>query len=347
MLCTKCKSEVSIADKRCSKCNADLLYFGAMTSSLQLNQRSSLSTGVKKINNALFLEVNDEIEQLIQTSSSDALEIAVMNPLLDDFINRLKARYESDDEIEAVFETQIAPALDHMQQEDGGREMLREVEDSIRAHLGEDVSLHYQDKGDEVLKILRSGEIAVQWMNLLAQADLSVILFPFFKAAERACHIHIEERYTKLKGHRQIEEIESWLPDKKHVHVLHIEDNSGWLEQHKRKIIEVVRGLLKESKSNDTGARATGVGIQLFGRTWLLKIKRTDKRETKTFHIENLLNATGSENEKATLARNLDNLQELRNKRVHEKVEENQHIIRQVRDLAYDCLKGLPAILRI
>lgn len=343
MYCVKCRSEVSIAEKLCPKCNADLLKFGATVSSLPDEGRRPAAEGLIGIKKALWGEVREDLAG--QTKSLDALEASILKPLLDDLMNHLRVRYESDAQIEKVFDTHVIPAVDRLKADRAARELLREVEDLIRSRLGGGVFSHYEEKGDEVLKILRSGEIAVRWMDLLSQADLSVILFPFFKAVERACCVHTLERYGRLKDHPQIKAIDAWLPSK--YEYLQIDENPDWPKPRRRKIIEVVCGLLNNKPFRTAGALATGVAIQLFGRTWLLKISRTDRSEVKTFPIENLLDATGEESEKATLVCDLSELQDLRNKLVHERVEENNEAIILVRDLAYDCLKALPAILPV
>jgi hypothetical protein len=343
MYCVQCQSKVSVAGKSCPNCKADLLKFGATTSSLPDKGHRPAAEGLIGIKKVFWGELWEDLAS--QTKSADALEVAILKPLLDDIMTRLRVQYESDAQIEKVFDTQVLPAVVRLKEDRDTSELLREVDDLIQSRLGGGVFSHYEEKGDDVLRILRSGEIAVRWMDLLSQADLSVILFPFFKAVERSCCVHTAVRYGRLKGHSLLAAVAKSLPPS--ADYLIIEELPEWLEERKVKIIEVVRGLLTGSEFHTAGALATGVAIQLFGRTWPLKIRRTDREETKVFRIENLLTAAGGETERETLASGLQRIQYLRNQLVHEKVEENREIVEVVRGLAYDCLKALPSILRI
>jgi hypothetical protein len=146
-----------------------------------------------------------------------------------------------------------------------------------------------------------------------------------------------------LKGHPQLAKIAGWLPSS--ADDMFIEGIPDWLVQRKLKIIEVVKGILTGSEFHTAGALATGVAIQLFGRDWLLRIRRSDRGVTEGFRIENLLAAADGETERETLAAFLQRLQSLRNERVHGRVEENGEAVEAVRGLAYECLKALPAVL--
>lgn len=343
MYCVKCRVKVSIADKFCPNCNADLLQFGATVSSLPDEKRRPAAEGIIGMKKALWGKVREDIAG--QTKPLDALEASIVKPLLDDLMNRLRVRYESDEQIEKAFDTQIIPALDRLKTDPDAGELLREVDGCMRFRLGVDIFRHYEDKAKDVLKILLSGEIALRWLDMLADADLSVILFPFFKAVEQSCRLHTLERYSKLKNDSQIEEIVKWLPSS--ATDLSIEEIPEWLshERRKDKIIKVVRGLLAGGDDRTSGALGTAVSLYLFGRTGFLEIRRLDLNETKVFRIDNLLAAAGEATEREDLSLGLQRLQFYRNKRVHEKVEKNRDTVDHIRDMAYECLKGLPRIL--
>lgn len=344
MYCTKCETEVSIADKHCPKCGIDLLKFGA-TKSSGIQTKGKYATGMKDLKKEIFGEVRDEIGHFKTAESFDPMEASILKPLYSNLLNILNARYESDQEIEDVFNARIIPEMDRLSRHEDTLKFLLEIEKTIQSRLGEDFFRYYEEKGNDVLKILRAGEIAVKLTKLLYQADLSMILFPFFKSAELACYFHTRRCYRNLKDHSQFENIARWLPSKEYNY--HIENLPDWLKKRKKKIIEVVKGIFEEDKINTAGSLATGVALHLFSRTWEMKIHRVDRGETKTFYIDNWLAARGNDREKEALAEKLQGLQSLRNKLVHEDVEDNHETVKTYRDLSYECLNGLPAIFRI
>lgn len=345
MYCVKCRAMVSIADKSCPNCKNDLLQFGATVFSLPDEKHRPAAEGIIGLKKAIWEEIREDMAG--QVKPLDALEASIVKPLLDDLMNRLKVRYESDEQIERAFDTQVLPAVDRLKKDPDARELLREVDDLIRSRLGEDIFRHYEDKAEDVLKILRPGEIALSWLDMLAGADFSVILFPFFKAVEQSCRLHTEERHARLKHHSQLKEIAAWLPTS--AEDLSIEDIPEWLSHKRRKdkIIKVVRGLLAGGDDRTSGALGTAVSLYLFGRTGSLEIRRLDLNETKAFRIDNLLETAGEVTLKEDLAWRLQRLQFYRNERIHEKVETNRDMVDCVRDMAYDCLKGLPRILPV
>ena len=346
MYCAKCMTMVSIADSRCPKCNADLLEFGSTkTSPSQERGSRPYAQAVKNIRNEVFREIGGGIETLKQEASSEPFAAAILEPIYDNLLNLLSGRYGSEAEIDRAFDDKVVPAIDHLTREKDTRELLRDIDEIIQYRLGDDAFYHYKMKGDEVLKILRSGEIAIKWIDLLKQADLSVILFPFFKAVERSCRIHTQKCYDSLKGNPKLAEIAGWLPSL--ADHLSVEGIPSWLADRKSKIIEVIKGLLSKNEYHTGGALKTGVVLYLFGRTWELKIRQSDRAKQKTFRIENLLNAQGSDGEKENLAHDLHQFQFLRNERVHGKVENNHETVTKVRELAYSCLTGLPQTLAI
>ena len=341
MYCTKCEAEVTIADKHCPKCGTDLLKFGA-TKSSGVQTKGKYSTGMKDLKKEIFGEVRDEIGHFKTAESFDPMEASILKPLYSNLLNILNARYESDQEIEKVFNDKIVPEVDRLSRQEDALKFLLEIEKTIKSRLGENFFHHYEEKGADVLKVLRAGEIAVKLTKLLYQADLSMILFPFFKSAELACYFHTRRCYRSLKDHSQLKDIAKWLPSEEHK--FHIYNLPEWLENkyRKSKIKKVVNGVLTEDKIDTAGSLATAIALYMFGRTWDLKIHRVDLGETRSFPIENLLAARGNDGEKEALANNLQKLQFLRNKRVHENVEENREIVDEVRNLSYECLKGLP-----
>lgn len=347
MFCAKCETEVSIADRHCPKCGTDLLKFGATKSSLPQTRKGAYANGIKGLRKEVFREIRDEIEISRNMESPDPMEASMLKPMYSNLLNVLNKRYASDEEIESAFNDRIFPEMVRLSQHEDALKFLLKIEQIIQSRLEENIYRHYEDNGNDVLKILRSGEINVKLINLLYQADLSVILFPFFKSAEVACRFHTRRCYSNLKNHRKLKEIADWLSSS--ADNLHIYNLPDWLENGYRKsrIIEIVKGLLTENEIHTAGSLATGIALYMFGRTWELKIRRVDLGEAKTFPIDNLLATRGKDEEKEALADKLQKLQFLRNKRVHERVEENHGIVDEVRDLSYECLNALPVIFRI
>jgi len=335
MKCAKCNTQVSIADRRCPQCDSDLLQFGA-TISYESKRREA---GAAK--EMFFGELRREFDDNISDLDPNAKKI--FQPVASR-LKRLFTRQLSDTEVEVVFDREIMPEVEDLAKDRGCEELLQKVEKEIRERLGDHAFYHYQHRGVDVLKILRAGEIACLVIDAEGQAvDLSIKMFPFFKASEKACSIHTKDRYGVLRKTPVIKEIDDWVWN--HWDEISIEDIPGWLDDRKKTLAEVVHGIIVGNEYHTGGSLRTGIALYMFGRDWTLKVAQGNLGQTKTFQISNILNAQGSDKEKESLAYELNELQKLRNERMHKDVEDEEKMVRQSRDLSYGCLRQIPKIL--
>lgn len=328
MKCANCNSDVSMADSKCPKCKNDLLQFGA---TIAYERKQGYA---------------QEIKDIAKYDDFDHAEQIILQPL----IKRLKSllsRRISESEIESLFENDIIPVIDDISKDKDAEQIIKTVEVEIRSNLGENVFCYYENKGEDVLKILRAGEIA---RNLIKEnsedIDLSVIMFPFFKASEKSCWLHSQIRYKELVNSPLIKEVYNWMGtkvDNIYIEKMPILDSPSRLKT----LCEILKGLLKENEYLLSGSLRTGISIYVFGRVWTLTIYRKDLSETKTFCIQNILRTKGTDEGKEELANNLCELQKLRNKRMHKDIEYDEKAVLSSRELSYNCLIKLPEVLEI
>lgn len=179
----------------------------------------------------------------------------------------------------------------------------------------------------------------------MKEMDLSVKMFPFFKASEVACWLHIKDRYRELKGSPFVKEIAEWIGN--NIDNVFIEGIPQWVVERKKTLPEILNGILVESEYHLSSSLRTGVSLYVLGRDWILRIERKDLSRSKEFKIRNILKAKGNDKDKEFLGENLCELQILRNERVHKGIEEDEKTVQQSRMLSYNCLKKIPEILEI
>jgi hypothetical protein len=341
MKCAKCKTEVSMTDKNCPKCGNDLLQFGA-TVFYESKDKNSGRYG-QGIKDMVFGALRDEVEESVKTL--DFSEIKVFQPLE----NRLKlllSRHLSDLEIDDLFDKEIIPTVDDLSRNKDAEKIFQKVELEMKDNLSLNIYNHYKNKGDDVLKILRAGEIThILIKENGRDIDLSVKMFPYFKASEKACWLHIRRRYNELRDNPLLKNIADWL-GRNEDHIL-IDNIPEWLNKRKKTLIEVMNGILTENDYFTGGSLRTGVSIFVLGRNWNLKIERRDLSKTEIYRIDNILKTGGTDKAKEILADNLQKLQVLRNERMHKDVEDNEKTVQSSRTLSYNCLKAIPEILEI
>lgn len=352
MKCAKCKTEVSIADSKCPKCKSDLLQFGA-TVSYEPPKKDSQRYG-QGVKDMVFGGLKEDISD--NMAMLDPAERRILQPVE----NRVKSLFEkhmTDEEIEKVYEKEIIPAVDRLVNDNA--KTIEKADAVIRKSLGDSVFQHYKAKGSDVLKILRAGEITHFLIpSGSSDVDLSVKMFPFFKASEISCRIHNENRYDDLKNNRQLKDIAQWIgiiDEEGFVQrdvntkalAQHIFIDDSWLGKRKKTFFDIMCGIYNKNKYglNLSGSCRTGIAIFAFGREWTLTIK--DNSKSKTFPINNIFLVKGTNDKKVTLRDNLCDLQDLRNKKVHEEIENDQGQVNKSRELSYQCLKVIPDILEI
>lgn len=332
MKCAKCKCEVSISDRTCPKCGNDLLQFRA-TVFYEPKDKYSQRYG-QGIKDMVFGGLHDEMKEHIKTLSTEDRRVLIP---IENRLKSLLSKHISDLEIENIFERDILPLIDDLKKDKDAEKIINNVEEAIKNNLGSDIFNHYKYKGSDVLKILRAGEITCL-MITAKDVDLSVKMFPYFKASEVACRVHTDMRYEKLVGSTLVKEIDRWIGDNKDIY---IRDVSKWFIEEKNNFIKVIDMLLgKKPKHDLSNCRSTGVSIYIFGRESI-------EIGNKLFTLKNIFNTTGNMEDKEKLAINLCELQDLRNKRVHEDIESDDEIARESRNLSYRCLKTIPEILKI
>jgi hypothetical protein len=336
--CAECNSEVSIADNKCPKCGHDLLQFGSTTFYEPNKQR--YGQGIK---NMFFGRVSEGIGEDLR--GLDKEERMVFSPATER-LAKLLCRHISEDKVDEFFYREILPALDDFGESAEGKEVSQKVEDNIRHNLGMSAFDHYGQKGPDVLKILRAGELVLILLNDRSlDIDLSIKMFPYFKASEKACSIHARSRYRELKDNQLIKEISLWLG--RNDEAIVIGGIPAWLISRRKTLIEVINGILTDNDYFVGGSLRTGIAIYVLGRTWDMKVRRSDLSREKSFQINNILGTGGVEQDKELLAENLQKLQVLRNERMHKDIEGDDGIVQNSRTLSYQCLKELPGVLII
>ncbi len=340
MKCAKCNATVTVADSRCPKCKSDLLAFGSTVFYEKSKHKSDMSSPATGM---VFGSVANEVKSSLSGFSAD--ERKIFSPALR-MIKRVFSQHLSEEEIEKVFDDEVLPAFDELSRDKDNAELLHKVESVIRSYLGDSVYEHYRTKGADVLRILRAGELANELMdNKEGEIDLSIRMFPYFKAAEKSCWMHIAKRYAELNNNSLIEKIDNWIGKNKDN--IFIEDVPQWLIDRKKTLMEVIDGILTENEYFLGGSLRTGISIFVLGRLWEMKILRKDISRTETFKINNLLGAGGTDYEKEVLAEKLKDLQILRNERMHKDVEKSEFSVKKCGTLSYTCLRQIPEILEI
>ncbi len=340
MKCAKCDTQVTVADSRCPKCNSDLLAFGATVfyeKSKHTSDVSSPATGM------VFGAAANELKSSLSGFNYD--EKKIFSPALQ-VLKSVFSRHLSDEEIEKVFASEVLPAVDDLSKDKDNAGLFRKVEAAIKSNLGDTVYEHYKAKGSDVLRILRAGELANELMDKeKGDYDLSIRMFPYFKASEKSCWMHISPRYRMLKDDSLIKELSGWLGNNKDS--IDIDNIPGWLDNRKKTLIEVINGILAENEYLLGGSLRTGIALYVLGRTWNMKVQREDLSKDKVFQIDNLLKADGEDTERIGLAENLKELQKMRNERMHKDVEGDEKAVNQSRRLSYECLQAIPEILKM
>lgn len=343
MKCAKCSAEVTVADSRCPKCNNDLLAFGATVfyeKSKHTSDTSSPATGM------VFGAVANEFKAGLSGFNFD--EKKIFSPALQ-MLKKVFSRHLSEEEIEKVFTAEVLPAVDDLSKDSDNDDLFQKIESAIRKNLGEAVYEHYKSKGADVLRILRAGELANELMDKeKGDYDLSIRMFPYFKASERASDYHASNRLKNLIKHPKTVELDSIVKGEEDN--VWGQDIPEWLEGNRQKNIKGHRGavkgllnlLLKDSpnRKNLVNSRNAGLGIYFFGRDSL------EMRNTR-INMNNVFDANGSLSERENLARNLCELQDMRNSRMHRDVETDAQLVNDCRNLSYMGLRGIPEMMRI
>ncbi|MBM4305231.1 MAG: hypothetical protein FJ123_00700 [Deltaproteobacteria bacterium] len=340
MKCKKCNSEVSIADSKCPQCGSDLLQFGA-TTFYDPKEREKDRYG-KRIKDGVLGDLGKEVKEAIE--GFDPQELEILQPV-ERRLRNLFLRSLSDPECENAFDNEILPIIEALSRDRAAEKIFKKVEETIKDNLGPFVFNHYQNREEgKILKILRAGEITFFLIKGNAQnIDLSVKMFPFFKASEVACRLHTHKRYEKLRRDSTLSSMIDWMGDDPgNIFIRAIPD---WLTSKMGALLETVSAIFNGNEKKFGGCLRTGISICIFGREWIMRIERKDK--VKEFQIKNILKAKSTNENKVELAKDLNDLQDLRNERVHRGIEEDEKTVQRSRMLSYNCLKKIPQILEI
>jgi len=360
MKCAKCNSELSIADSKCPKCGHDLLQFGSTVFYDPKSKDSQrYGQGVKGV---VFGGVGKETAD--NFASLDADERRILLPIE----NRLKSLFErhlSDEELEEVFFGQAIPLLNDLKKDSNAAKSLKKIETIIRSMIGDSVFQFYENPGvrieytyksrrkvvagRDILDILRMGELVFDNISNtfsgVTNVDFSAAMFAYFKAPEVACLLHSHERYADLHKSDAIESFLNWLGND--MNDVYIEKIPAWLGRRKRTLFETVHGIYNGEGDHINGCLRIGIAIYVFGRNWVMELKRSGSPRIETYQLKNYMNALGKNDDKEALAADLSKLQAVRNPRVHNEVEKDKNKIVESRRLSYDCLKGVYRTLEI
>jgi hypothetical protein len=347
---------VTVADSRCPKCDSDLLQFGATVFYERSKHESDVSSPATGM---VFGAVANEFKSSLSGFNSD--ENKIFYPALQ-MLKKVFSRHLSEEEIEKVFDVEILPAVDDLSKDKYNAELFRKVESAIRVNLGDAVYEHYKTKGADVLRILRAGELANELMDKeKGDYDLSIKMFPFFKASEVSCRLHTEARYENLKNNAELREIARWIGivdgdgdivrsvnTKNLAHSIYVDD--VWLGKKKKTWFDMLCGIFNKEKygNNLSGSCRTGLALYAFGRDWELKMKKDSESRMTTFPISNILKTIDASDDKIIgIRQDLCELQDMRNGLVHEDVADDKDVVTKSIGLSYGCLKGITEFMRI
>lgn len=330
MKCANCSSDVSLADSKCPKCKVDLLQ---LDTTIAYERKQEYAQETK--NRAKFRGDFGYAEEIILQTLQKRLK-------------SLLSRHIPDSEIESLFENDIIPVIDDISKDKNAEQIIKAIDGEIKSNLGERVFCHYENRGEDVLKILRAGEIVRNIIKGNAKdIDLSVIMFPFFKASEKSCWLHSYSRHKEIKNCSIIKEIYDWMRTNKGN--IYIKNKPRFLGL--GNLYNILEGLQAENEIDRerllSGSARIGISIYVLGRVWTLTICRKKPSGIKTFSIQNILKAKGTDDEKEELAKNLWELQDLRNKRMHKDIEYDENTVLSCRERSYNCLRKLPEVLEI
>jgi hypothetical protein len=346
MKCEKCGFRVSINDDKCRGCGHDLTMFGP-TKLLGSGQDGNRRLG-RRIKEIALSELYEETKQLSASlQDDDEFNIAA---ILEKRIGRIFLRHASEEEIDSVYEKDVIPCIDELSKDENAKLISKRLEATLKENLGE-ILYGYYGKWPEIIKMLFAGEL-VYLLVRNKEVDLSVKMFEFFKVTELAVKKHAERRVLGLEGHPAAKNVDSVLgsgsDDDRRRKVIG-EDIPQWfngnreenISQHKQAFIVLLDMLTgRKKKSNLINARNAGLALHAFGR-------ETFRINGSTIRMGNPYNARGNMPEREELARNLCELQFVRNKKVHEKTANEESEVNKWRGVAYSCLRAIPVILEI
>lgn len=358
MICAKCKVKVSVTDRKCPECGHDLLQFGGAAFYEEKGKDSNrYGQGIKDM---VFGGLKSEWKEDFKTLEPD--EKKIYSPLADR-LNAFFRRHISEEALEDFFDRDVLPLVDDLSKSKDNAELFHKVESAIRIGLGDDaVYQHYRIKAADVLRILRAGELANELMDKeKGDYDLSVRMFPYFKAIEISCSLHTNDRYKQIEKNSQLKAIAQWtgIIDEsgriqksatpgKLADEIYFED--ALLGGKKKTWFSMVIDIMDSSskKYNLSGACRAGLSIYAFGRNWDIRLKRKHDNDYTAFRVNNIFRAKEvSDEHHHTLQSDLCKLQDMRNKRVHENVENDKYLVGKAKSLSYDCLKDIPQLLSI
>jgi hypothetical protein len=340
MRCKICNSEVSITETKCPKCGNGLFRLrGVRFYQPKKKGAQSYGQGIKDtVLGKLYGDLENDIKGL------DLEERQAFGPI-EERIQNLFTRRISDSELEALFDTEIVPPIDELSRTQKAQDVFKKVDEAIKRDLGPIAFNHYKDKGADVLKILRAGEVICLFVEGGSKAiDLSVKTFPFFKASEAACSLHMHGRYRELKNNSFIKEISEWIGDD--VDKVLLVGVPEWAARRKT-LLEIISGILRGNGDHLNGSLRAGIALYILGREWILKIERKDLSKAKDFQIKNLLKTKGTDEDKKDLAEKLCEIQGRRNECVHGSIEDDERTVSESRLRSYHCLRKIPEILEI
>ena len=321
MKCAKCNAEVSITDSKCLKCGHDLLQFGATAFYDQKGKDSSrYGQGVKDM---VFGGLQSAWKEDFNTLDPD--EKKIYSPLA----NKLKAffqRHISEEALEDFFDCEVLPLVDNLSKDKDNAELFSKVESAIKTGLvNDEVYKHYgliTNEDTDIFRILRAGEMADELMGKQKEGyDLSIRMFPYFKAAELSCKMHAALRFKDLIDHPKVVELNQVINGR--IGNIEGKDIPAWFDGddqgrkgHRGAVMSLLEMLLdpRSNKKNLINSRNTGLGIYLFGRETLYI-------RNSIISMNNVFRAEGTYAERNALSQDLCEMQVMRNEKIHEKIE--------------------------
>jgi hypothetical protein len=346
MKCTKCNSQVSIADSKCPKCGHDLLQFG---STVSYERKPGYGQEIKDM---VFGEVKKDTQESLK--ELDHNERRIFQPLENRLLS-LFSRHISEEEIEEIFDEEIIIVVEEFSKNKDAEKIFIKIEENIKKALGFAFD-HYRNnavkiiykkkgkeriiKGEDILAMLRAGEI-IQLLGIDNEKDidLSVKMFPFLKASEVACKLHSFNRYKTLRGNSEYRDKFERFVNHINSNIKNIIKDVPWLGRHKNpfnNFLSLIWGLLKGNDHYDLyNCRNTAFSLYFLGGGLV------------GFGDNNIFNTKGLKNDKSELAEKLCDLQALRNDRIHEIIEKDELVAGKCKSDSYDCLRTMPQILPI
>ncbi len=360
MKCAGCGADVTLAERTCHACGADLRKVGATT--LGDGRRAGSGIG-RSIASAAMEQLASETASAY--TEFDREERKILRHIFEKSLKRLLTRYDSYDDLEKLFSQEIIPTVADMAADRQASRLFDHIEAAIQKELGHEAYESYRDPktavsytegsetkhvyGSGVLETTRAAELIGHYLSNGEAIHLSTSVFPYCKATEMACWLHACGRYQSLKNNSTIVEIADWVEaaGKKAFVVDKPRPLPPSLGHKHKPTYDVLTGIPGLDVWKLNGALRFAIALYLLGTEGTLRLQPMDVRagQAREFDVRNVIRAGGSEPARQELAIDLSAMQDVRNNLAHLGNLNTPEDVQKYRRLAYECLRRLPTIM--